>query len=245
MRITNLISKAKLYLTSDRLLLFAIILVLLFVATCHRKKKDPQTIVTPEAVNWRDKYNNEHAKVVLLSLEKGEMSKKVDSLAKILKIKPKQVTKYVKADVKIDTIVTARLDTITKTDTITGKVDTLYSLNFMDSSTFEKNKKFIEIQATVPSNPQKIRIAVWADIVVADYWERKKILGMSIGRKVYYTDIGTDNPYIQITNAQSARSKDQPRLRLKTGLGVGVNYDPFTHRLSPGIQLGIYLIRTR
>lgn len=244
MNIQRTLTKVKSFLTYDRLFLLAIILVLLCFATCGRQKKDPQTVTQdPEVQIWKDKYGNEHARVETLVLERSQLEAKVDSVAKILKIKPKQVVKYVHTGLRIDTIVQATVDTLEIIrDTSTGKIDTIYALDFVDSS---YGKVHLELHAKVPTNPQYLQIGLNADVVVTEYFKRNRILGLRIGKKTYQTDVGTDNPYIRITDVKSIRSKDRPTLSLKMGLGVGINYDPFNHRLSPGIQLGVYLIRSR
>jgi hypothetical protein len=115
----------------------------------------------------------------------------------------------------------------------------VYRLDFVDSS-------FIQIHAIVPQEPQNIYIGINAEIGVTEYWERThKFLGIKYGKKTYHTDLSTNNPYIKISNAKSVKMAPKPHLELKTGIGVGVNYDPISKTFHPGVQIGLYLIRSR
>lgn len=215
-----------------------VVLFLLRLNTCNHQGKTPPLTGVDSAKYWKDKYGNEHATLTQMSLDKEDLQKRVDSIANVLKIKPKQVISYAKGKVIVDTVLVPDVVEVPVHDTITNTDYIAYDLNYSDST-------FIHIKGRIPSNPQKLEIGVTANIVMTDYWKRKKVLGLRIGKKEHYTDIGTDNPYIKLTNAESFKLKDQPKLRLKTGVGIGLNLDPFTRTVHPGIQVGIYLIRSR
>lgn len=220
-------------------LLFITILVFLYLDSCSRQKANRELAAAKgEATYWKDQFGNEHVRLSETILALKDMRKEVDSIAKVLKIKPKTITRYIKTNLGIDTVLVGTVDTVYQKDTITKKVDTLYELDYRDSN-------FISVHARVPTKPQYIKIGVNADLAITDFYKRRKILGLRIGKKDGYTDIGTNNPYIKISNAESIRKQLTPKLRLKTGFGIGATYDPFTRSIHPGIQIGVYLIRSR
>lgn len=235
--ILNFLNKIKNYV--PWILLILVVFMFMRINSCNSARQDREMKELKDSAQiYKDQSGNEHAKFQEATLQNDQMQEVVDSMAKALKLKPKQVIKYVKAGFVIDTVLVAKSDTITVTDTITGEKIVSYKLDFQDSS-------FLKVHAIVPQNPQKIEVGLNADVTLTEYWKRKKVLGLSIGKKVYYSDIGTNNKYINISNAQSYKLADQPKLRIKAGIGIGVNYDPFTRTIHPGIQAGIYLSRSR
>jgi len=215
-----------------------VVFVLLWFTTCNHKGTPPQVTGVDSAKYWKDKYGNEHATLLQTNLDKEDLQKRVDSISNVLKIKPKQVIAYVKGKATIDTLLVPNVVKVTVHDTVTNTDYIAYDLDYTDST-------FIHIKGRVPSTPQKLEVGVNANIVMTDYWKRKRVLGLKIGKKEHVTDISTDNPYIKLTNAESFKLKDQPKLKLKTGIGIGLNLDPFTRTIHPGIQVGIYLIRSQ
>lgn len=211
--------------------LACIILCLLLLNRRGCKKVEGPAPTTDSVAYWRDKYGNEHMKVAQLTFEKTQL---VDSISKVLKIKPKQVTKYVKTGIRVDTVVRPVVTTVIEKDPVTGRVDTVFDLNYVD-------RGYIHVQA----NKHEITVGVYAEINVTDYWKRKhRFLGISYGQKVKYTDIGTDNPYVHLVNPTSV-TIEKKKWRLAPGIGVGFNYDPLTNQVHPGVQLGVYLTRSR
>lgn len=227
-----------------------LIVIFLLVDSCNRKKRDREiSELKKEVQYWKDESGNAHAKLQESLLTQEDMREKVDSIAKVLNIKPKQVTRYVKVGLGVDTTVTAKVTPKVdpkKNDTIPcpegGSVvveKPTYLLEYSDST-------FLRIKATVPSDPQQIEVGLNANLTFTNYYKRKKVLGIiPVGKKVEYIDIGTDNPYIKITNAEAARIIPKPKLKVRAGIGFGLTYDPWSKTINPGIQMGLYLIRSK
>jgi len=243
-RIKSILDKVTKYFTYDRVLLFAIILLILLISTCNKwKGKKALDEAKKEAVTWKDKYGNEHVQVEQLVLDKEKMKEEVDSIAKVLEIKPKTITKYVKTKARIDTIVRAEVREVPKFDTVwladgSFRVDTITerSLDFVDRT---RNPPPLEIHAKGDSIDVKVNM----DLNVVDYDKRAKILGLRIGKKHHYTDISTNNPYVKFDGAQVYKKVERPPLKLRTGFGLGLSFNPVTGKVTPGIVIGAFLSR--
>lgn len=239
-----LLIKTKKYLTYDRILLFGIILLILLVSTCNKRKRNEALKGEQESAQiWSDMFGNEHAKVKQLTQEKEDMKRQVDSIAEVLKIKPKTITKYVKAKAKIDTTVKGSPGEVIIYDTIWAddgsfRIDTVKekTLDFVDTS---KVPSPLEIHAKGDSLSVKVDI----DLSVVDYYKRTRVLGLRIGKKVHYTDIGTNNPYVKFNGAESYKKVEKPPLKLRTGFGLGLSFNPITGKVTPGITIGAFFSR--
>ncbi len=231
------------YITKERLVYITIIILLLLFTTLNNTEKNQ--IISKEQAKakvWKDKYGNEHATVEELIVNNLEMNFIVDSISKVLKIKPKQVTSYVKAKASIDTTITLQKpDTVLKIDTVTlddgsTRLDTTiqYKLSFRDST-------FLSIEGVVPESPQTLKVKAEAKISVTDYWKRKWFLG----KKTFYTDITTNNPYIHLDGAQSVKREPKPTLKIRPAIGFGGTYTPLSQKIYFGPQAGIYLFLSK
>lgn len=223
------------------LLILGLFFLLSWISTCNKRNQALKDLAAAkqEVKYWKDESGNAHATIKKVMYEKEQMKSEVDSIAKVLKIKPKKIIQYVQATAKIDTIIKPEYTTVVIKDTIkigdTTRVDSTigYKLDYRDSV-------FLSIKGVVPSK-EGLQVKAQATLSVTDYWKRKWFLG----KKKYYFDIGTDNPYITFTNAKSLTLRPPPKLRIRPGIGVGINYNQTTHKLSPGFQFGIYLFRSR
>lgn len=220
---------------------FLLIAILSWFQTCKKKNEALAKLEQSEkqVIYWKDESGNTHATLKKVQYEKAQMRKQVDSIAEVLKIKPKQITTYIEADAKIDTVIkpvyttTYLRDTIKVGDSI--RVDSIiaYKLDFKDSV-------WLSIKGTVPSK-DGLQVTLQAKISVTEFYTKKWFLG----RKTGYFDITTDNPYINLTNAKSLTLRPSPKFRIRPGIGVGITYDPIKKTYNPGIQAGFYLFFSR
>jgi hypothetical protein len=223
------------YLTRDRIILATLVICLLFALTCNNSQKN--RIIEEknnELTRWRDAEGNEHARVLVLEKEKVFLMKEVDSISQVLGIKPKQVVKYVKGDLLIDTVLrdTGKLVVLVDTVYKNGKLDTVKHITYNDPP-------HLSIDATDDS----IKVRLNAQINTVEYFKRKKVLGLAIGKKTYYEDISTNNPYISITNASSSKAAPKKKLHISPSAGVGLYYDPLLKRAGAGVIGGITITR--
>lgn len=223
--------------------LFALLALFLFfwLRSCSRNKDlETELKASKQSVKyWQDESGNAHARLKKVEYEKKEMKKQVDSIAAVLKIKPKTIKSYIQADAKIDTVLKPEYIPVYITDTIqigdSIRIDSIlaYQLDYQDSV-------WLSIKGTVPSK-SGLQVSLQTKISVTEFYKKKWFLG----KKHHYIDIGVDNPYIKLSNAQSYHLKPPARLRIRPGIGLGVTYDPINQRFVPGIQGGIYIFRSR
>lgn len=215
-----------------------VLLLILFarIQSCQTSRADKRLKEQQDSTKyWTDKYGNAHAELQEIILEKEQMKKQVDSISEVLKIKPKQVIKYIKADLIVNTVLVTDVDTVKITDTA-GVGTIVYDIKYRDST-------FLSLEGRVPSNPQKFKIGLNAQITYTEYWKRKKILGLKIGSKERFIDLGTNNPYVTLDNAKAYKLKPDRKLKVKTGIGIGVTVNPITGKILPGVQFGIFLTK--
>lgn len=231
----------------ERITLITLILVLLLVFTCNHKRQEKQITQSElEAKNWRDKYGNAHSTATQQVLTPEESKRIYDSIADVLDIPPRVITRYVTTDAGIDTVIVADRQVVTVHDTVwkdgvpvvTDRK--VFDINYTDPT----NPNWLSIKGQVPSNPQTFDVKLNAKLNFTEYSKRTGFLGI-FGKKQYYTDIGTDNPYINITNGKSYLTDKKATLKVRPGIGIGLNYNPFTKELSPGVQAGIYLFKSK
>jgi hypothetical protein len=217
------------------------IAILSWIQTCNIKNEALARLerTNQQVIYWKDQSGNAHATLKKVQREKSQIKKEVDSIAAVLKIKPKTITSYIEADAKVDTIIKPEYTTTTIHDTVRidggFRIDTIlaYKVDYQDSV-------WLSIKGTVPSK-DGLKVTLQAKISVTEFWQRKWFLG----KKNHYIDITTDNPYITLSNAKSLHLRPSPRFRVRPGIGVGVTYDPISRTYTPGLQAGVYIFFSR
>src|SRR6476469_2467175 len=92
----------------ERITLIALILVLVLVFTCNHKKQEAKIAQTElEAKNWKDKYGNAHSTATQQVITPEESKRIYDSIADVLDVPPRVITRYVTTDAGIDTVIVA------------------------------------------------------------------------------------------------------------------------------------------
>jgi len=232
--------------TYERISFILIILVLLLVATCNIKKKDRIiSTQTGQLDSLRDANGNAHTRGEIAVVSAEEMNRITDSIAKVIGTKPKTIYRYITTTAGIDKTVTGTRSIITVYDTVYVH-DTMklvprnaFFVDFHDP----KNPNWLSIQGIVPSNPQTFKVGLQAKLTYTDYYKKTGFLGL--GAKKYYTDIGTDNPYITFTGGTTIQREPKATWKIRPGVGVGLNYNPLTKNFSYGVQAGVYLFKSK
>lgn len=232
------------FFTRERIATFVVILALLVGLYLNNAQKTAQLDQKQAEISYyRDAAGNSHARIEQLVLSVSQMKAVTDSIAGVLKIKPSQINRYVTISAAIDTVVKPQYIPVIVHDTVrvgdTVRIDSLpgYKIDFKDSS-------FLSIQGTVPSK-EGLRVSLKAGLSFTEYSKRGKVLGLPLGPKQTFIDVGTNNPYLTFSRAASYKVADKRVLRLSPGVGVGLNYNPFIYRLQPGLQAGLYLTYSR
>lgn len=216
-----------------------LIIVLILLNTCNRIKTKvivDQAITQSDKVErkqidlqdvkiWKDKYNNEHLKLEVIKVQKIVMEHYADSLARLLKIKPKQIQSV--ANVKSSVELKEKL-----------VVDTVYVDSTKSYSTFKWSDKWISIKGDI-GNTDSISIVGIDTLTKIDYWKRNWILG----KKRYYTDISNQNPHIKLTGFKSVEVIGKKEKRLGIGPYIGLQFNGTTISPSLGVALSYQLIK--
>lgn len=177
---------------------------------------------------WKDKYNNEHYKLERLQVDEAVLQTHSDSLAKLLKIKSKQIQSYsfIKSGILIDKPLTTQtfIDTVYVND----------QQQIVKYNAFYYQDKWIDIQGKV-GNKNQIRISGSDTLTKVDYWKRKWFLG----KKHYYSDFSNTNPYIKIQGLKQVESiVDKKRFSIGPYVGVGYQFNDLS---TPKVQFGLSL----
>lgn len=218
-----------------------ILLFLLVFAYTFKKKNQELAEKDKQFKTWVDKNGNSHVKTEIAPVSKEERQRVYDSIARILNQKPRTIIYYTQAAASVDTNLIIKRHSFVTHDTVRladGSIvvhDTLrYKLDYQD-------KDYLKVSGIVPQDPQRLDVKLNANLTFTKYFKKKWFLGP----KTYFTDVGTDNPYITFTGSKSFETTPSPTWKIRPGIGVGVGYNPFTQKISPEVQAGIYLFRSK
>lgn len=233
------------------LLIGTLILLFLSIRSCSNQRREKSSFekllnLTKDSLNkdvkfWKDKSNQEHATVERVKLEKEAMQYYADSLAKVLKIKSKQVEEITTVKSKLKYSGKLSKDTVYR-DSLVYIKDT--SGNVVDSSitkiatriNFSKiDSPWIKIKGSV-GDRDSIEVSGIDTLVKVDYWKRKWLLG----QKRYYSDITNKNPYIHIEGYRvvELRQARSPILTIGPSIQLGYPINNINWRKSQ-LQIGI------
>jgi len=156
----------------------------------------------------------------VVSKEAAEIVYKLqlDSLAQVLKVKPKTIIQTVEVNSKIDA-------------NLKGKTDTFFnSVNHtIDSLSFNYEDKWINVKGIVKSDSTSINIQGIDSLSITHYKARNKIV----------VDIRNSNKYIKLQGASTLTITESkpPLIQVKPYIGVG--YDPIHKTIGPNIGVGL------
>lgn len=143
---------------------------------------------------------------------------KIDSLAKLLKIKPKTITQYVSVNSQIKADIGLNNDTLYNSET--GNVDSI-SLNYED--------QWITINGTVKKEGTPLHIS-GKDSLQLTYIRK--------GNNIIVNAKNT-NKYIHLTGASSLTISEPKPDVVQIRPFIGVGYDPISKKVGPSIGVGI------
>lgn len=227
---------------SWNIILTGLVIILIFwliPQRCNDKKIAQQSkSITDNKVDlndvqlWRDEYNNLHYKYERIIVDNSVLQVYSDSLAKILKIKNKQIQAFtfVKSQFALD----KPLDIEVKYDTV-WKDSIRKIIEYKD---FKYKDKWVDIKGDV-GKTNLISLTSQDTLTKVDYWNRKWFLG----KKHYYSDFTNQNPYNKIQGLKQVEL--QPTIsRFNIGPHVGIDINSqFEIQPSFGISIQYSLIR--
>lgn len=233
------------------LLIGVTIFLLLSIRSCSNQQREKNSFekllnLTKDSLNkdvkfWKDKSNQEHATIEKIKLEKEAMQYYADSLAKVLKIKSKQVEEITTIKTKLKYSSQLSKDTVYRDSLIyvkdtSGKVIDSNLSKVPVRINFSKNDApWITIKGSV-GDRDSINVSGTDTLVKVDYWKRKWLLG----QKRYYSDITNKNPYIHIEGYRVVELKQarQPVLTIGPSIQLGYPINNIDWR-KPQLQIGI------
>jgi hypothetical protein len=179
---------------------------------------------------WQDENKQLHATVDNLFVDHFALQFEMDSVAELLKIKPKQIIAYSKTGSVIKLDVKTIVDTVEKyiilgKDTIETKQE--YFLNWKD--------QWMQVNGVLDGINDSLHIRGTDTLTRVDYWKRKWFLGA----KTYYTDITNSNPYIEVKSYKGVQFKNAVKrfnLSLSAMYGYPVQGIDLKH---PSLYLGL------
>lgn len=211
--------------TNSNKLLFLLILIVGITITHSLFKRDNDIITSTiidyqEVKKWRDKYNNEHNTVKQLQLDKNNFKKQVDSISKLLEVKPK--------DINSVTSVTTKTDTIFKSKLV--YIDSLKSFGFSKKDNYLALSGLINREDTIIS----VQLITVDTLTFIPYKKR------NFFKETYVVDITNKNPYNKIISGYSYAQTEKIK---RWGIGPNIGYDPLNNKITYGIGIQYNIIR--
>lgn len=223
------LNKLESYLSAHTKTFLIIICAILFTyvicrkpRTIYKNTRDPAELKTLE--QYKDANGKLYTKLQQQEVEKAAYKEHIDSLAKLLKIKPKQI----KGE-EVLTIVTDTEFIRLPAKVVVIAKDTMYRV--------EKHDAWVDIVATAGKSDGSITLKV------KDTFTRLETIKTSwfkpTVRNIY---ILNKNPYSRASQGSSFSIKEK-----QTWLTVGpyIGYDPFSRRLSGGVSIQLPVIKLK
>lgn len=190
------------------------IVVLLAVVTifsaksCIRYKREAKSaqnvangiVFNLEAKTWKDKYNQEHLQVKQYELEKAVFNKYVDSTAKLLNIKSKQIQSIT----QINSDLNIKLKNIFSKDTsyriAKDSSRVISQIDFKYKNPLNKDVNWLNITGTI-GDVDSLDVTGKDSLQIVDYWKRLWLLGP----KQFYVDVTNKNPFINPNQVKTVK----------------------------------------
>lgn len=210
------------------LILVVGIIIFLLIRNCNPSEPEVKIVEKDntdliQELNFYKTLSGQQAgKLKQVEVSRAELEKRVESLAKELKIKPK----YIQGEITV----------ITQADTVLRDVP-----YYIDSSKgtfkFQHKDAWASIEGNNMNPEKKLTFEMHlTDTIKAVENIKKRFLRKSITEVTFITK----SPYSQAISGYSYRVK--PR-QLLVAIGPGINYNPFNSKLSVGIQAMLPLIK--
>lgn len=225
-QLITIINKVKNWVGRNSKYIIFILIVLVsssITYTFFRKEinNPPITIVDyKEVEKWKDKYNNEHNRLVQTQLDNKTFRRQVDSIADLLKVKSQDVESVTSVITKSEVVIKEKITYI----------DSLKSFGFSKKDNYLALNGVIDrIDSTVD-----IKLGLVDTLTVVPYKKTKFF------KETHYVDITNKNPYNKIVSGYSYSKTDRIK---RFGIGPNITYNPIDNKVSYGIGLQYNIIR--
>lgn len=188
---------------------------------------------------WIDSANKLHAIAESFSADNRVKSKYIDSIAKLLKIKTKQIESITvtRAESTIDQGLEKAIEYTE--GPCPPETKPLSSISFSYVDTWNSIKGIVYVN----SNKDSIHYKGIDTIASVAYWSRSKILGIGIGKQKGFVDYANSNSSVKITGGKRL-DLNPPKLRYSLNGSLNFGYVPGLAKpqISVGISIGKKLI---
>jgi len=151
-----------------------IILLVFLSYSLYKNNRELKESLEVEKNNTQQLVNDVKDKILNITLEQVKDNQKIDSLLKVVNIKPKQVT-------QITNITNTYIDSSKTITNLTEKNDSTFLFSYKDNC-FSLQGSVNPIRKTLSFTEKTFN----NETSIMDYWVRKKFLGLKIGRKEYF-----------------------------------------------------------
>lgn len=183
---------------------------------------------------WKDKYGNEHARVQNLVIENEAMKYAADSVAKLLKIKPKAVSSISKTAFATDFEIPIIVDTV-YVDTLKCPENGYVAIVKNQKISYKDN--WTEISGNISDTGSHISYKSRDTLSRVDYSKKKWFLG----KRHFYTDFSNSNPNVTVTGYKGLELKEtKKRWSIGANIQLGYSLDNLNFK-KPVVQAGIGL----
>lgn len=184
---------------------------------------------------YKDANDNYHARNARFEFDKKSYidahENEMDSMAKLLKIKTKQIDYFTKIASSNSGSVNTPLDTNKRIVFIPGenRYDTVeyYKFNYLD--------KWLTLDGIIDSGKITANYTMKDSLLIVGFTRREGFL--NLGKKRAYIDVSSSNPNVTFSNLEHIELKDVKFK--KFSLGVGVYYGFNGQKFQPVIGLGV------
>lgn len=178
--------------------------------------KFSDSLYSSKIKNWKDKNGELHQQVTNLLTDRVALLNELDSVGKLLKVKPKQVSSLSKTSLQVQVDAKPTVDSTMKKVAIEEGTDSLEIVEKLDFNWYSKDSA-THIWGTVGDGPDSVHLKAYDTLSRTDYWKRKWLLGA----KTYYSDFHNTNDNITVIGYKGVQFRQREK---KWSIGLSILY---------------------
>lgn len=199
-------------------------------------KKYEDTSYKSEIKKWKDAYEQEHTRAVNLSVGEIAMQFAMDSVARLLKIKSKQIVSIS----KISSVLDLHANNIKVVPLIIKIPCISDSISVVKKTDFNWKDQWMNVTGTIGEDSNSINVSGNDTLVKVDYFDRKHWYSS----KEWYSDFMNTNPHINVAGYKGLRmAKGNKNWSLGVGGYMGYQMGNFNFA-KPQIFIGVGIQKT-
>lgn len=199
-------------------------------------KKYEDTSYRSEIKKWKDAYQEEHERAVNLTVNETAMQFAMDSVARLLKIKSKQIVSIS----KISSVLDVHANNIKVVPLIIKIPCISDSISVVKKTDFNWKDQWMNVTGTIGEDSNSINVSGNDTLVKVDYYDRKHWYSS----KEWYSDFMNTNPHINVAGykgLRTAKGNKSWSVGIGSYLGYPVGDINFT---KPKVFVGIGIQKT-